>query len=524
MQQSLYRKWRPQTFDSLKGQTVIRDTLVYALKNNKLSQAYLFCGPRGTGKTTTARLIAKYVNCTADGDKPCNTCVACTSITDGSNFDILEVDAASNRGIDEIRQLRDSVRFAPTQAKYKVYIIDEVHMLTREAFNALLKTLEEPPAHALFILATTESHKIPATIISRCQRYDFRLPDKNTLTEHLMYIAKEEKANLAPDAAALIARLAEGSFRDALSLLEQILSLDKKAFTLSDVEAFFGYVPQEHVEQTLAAILRGDLPAAHAAVDTALAQGADLRAFCDRLLQVSQDALESLLMTNETVSAALFATIKQAGLKKLVRWIDLLIDAMQQSKQSPIARLPLDVAIVKANEEALAAPQIVMAPAPVAPPITVTTTVAVAEKQTAPEPLVMTVTASEPVANQPEEMPVVETVSVPVAVALPSAIDPAEWQRVLDALKVETPSLVTSLSYARVMGIESDVVKIAVKYKMHADKLNQVKNRAVIEAVTHQILQAPLKIDAYVDKDLVIDDDEEGDDDDLSSVFEFEEA
>ncbi len=523
MQQSLYRKWRPQTFDSLKGQTVIRDTLVYALKNNKLSQAYLFCGPRGTGKTTTARLIAKFVNCAAEGDRPCNVCATCTSITDGANFDVIEVDAASNRGIDEIRQLRDSVRFAPTQTKYKVYIIDEVHMLTREAFNALLKTLEEPPSHALFILATTESHKIPATIISRCQRFDFRLPDKETLAEHLMYVAKEEKVKLAPEAAALVARLAEGSFRDALSLLEQILSLGKDSYVLADVEAFFGYVPQEHIEQTLSAVLKGDLPAAHGAVDAALAQGSDLRAFCDRLLQVSQDALESLLMGTQSVSPDMLAVVKAAGLKKLVKWTDLLIDAIQQAKQSPIARLPLDIAIVKLNEDAITLPTPASTSIPA--PTVVTTQVIVTEKQAAPEPASQPASDFVPAPAASDEIPpVVETVAVPVAVALPDVIEPAEWQRVIDALKAETPSLVTSLSYARVTGIESDVVKIAVKYKMHADKINQVKNRAVIEAVATQILQAPLKIDAYVDKDLVVDDDESSDDDDLSSVFEFEEA
>lgn len=519
MQQSLYRKWRPQTFDSLKGQTVIRDTLLYALQNNKISQAYLFCGPRGTGKTTTARLIAKFVNCGIEkGDKPCNVCATCTSITDGANFDVIEVDAASNRGIDEIRQLRDSVRFTPTQAKYKVYIIDEVHMLTREAFNALLKTLEEPPAHALFILATTESHKIPATIISRCQRFDFRLPDKATLADHLVYVAKEEKVKLAPDAAALVARLAEGSFRDALSLLEQVLSHGQDTYALADVEAFFGYVPQEHIEQTLSAVLSGNLTAAHAAVDTALAQGADLRAFCDRLLQVSQDALESLLMGADAVSADMLAVVKAAGLKKLVRWIDLLIDAAQQSKQSPIARLPLDVAMVKLNEDGIVSPPVVTVSAPMAVPVA----------PIAPEPALVP-DAALPVTEiisvaAIEEMPVHETVSVPVAVALPSAIEPAEWQKVIDALKEETPSLVTSLAHARVMGIESDVLKIAVKYKMHAEKINQVKNLAVIEAVAHQILQAPLKIEAYVDKDLAMDDDDDGDNDDLSSVFEFEES
>lgn len=520
---SLYRKWRPQTFQDLKGQDVIRDTIFYALTSGQMSQAYLFCGPRGTGKTSTARLIAKFVNCQAEGDaKPCNACAACTSIAEGSNFDILEVDAASNRGIDEIRQLRDSVRFAPTQAKYKVFIIDEVHMLTREAFNALLKTLEEPPSHALFILATTEAHKIPPTIISRCQRYDFRLATLDTLTSHLLRVAEAEGMKLTPDAARFVARLGDGSFRDSLSILDQLRTAGKDEYTLEVVEAIFGYIPQEQMAGCLAAVLTGNTAQAHASVDAALARGADLKAFGDQLLSMSQLVLESLVVGDSAGALqSVVAAAKQAGVAVLVRWIELLLEALQQMKQSPIPRLPLDVAMVKlsAGTPAPAVQPVVVRQSVAAPVPTPVVPAAIRPEAT---PVVAQVAESKPevmseseVAASPEG-----TVTVPVAEFIGSTIEKEDWMRVLAALKEETPSLVTSLSHAQVLGCQDDVVRVAVKFKMHADKINQVKNRQAIEQALHQVLQSPLKIEAQVVKDLVMEEEEAVD---LSEVFDFAE-
>lgn len=507
---SLYRKWRPQTFEALKGQDVIRDTLRYALTHNQISQAYLFCGPRGTGKTTTARLIAKLVNCVTEAeDKPCNTCASCLSITDGANLDIIEVDAASNRGIDEIRQLRDSVRFTPTQARYKVFIIDEVHMLTREAFNALLKTLEEPPSHVLFILATTEAHKIPATIISRCQRYDFRLATLDGLTTHLMYVAQQEGMKLAPDAARFIARLGDGSFRDSLSLLDQIRAANHPEFTLEVVEEMFGYIPVEQMAECLTAVLSGDLAKAHANVDAALARGADLRAFCDQLLTLSQQCLEALVLQEfKALPSALGTAAQGAGLARVVQWLELLLEAIRESKLSPIPRLPLDVAITKLSVASSASRAVhqpiteVRAPAPT--------------KMTAGPAIIA------PPARELDDtivVPMQETVSVPVMIAVPHVVEAQDWQRVLEGLKREAPSLVTSLSGARVTGVENGTMNVAMRYKMHADKVNQVKNKMKIEVVLQEVFQVPLKIEAVVVKDMSTEDDSV----DVASVFEFEE-
>ena len=214
--QVFYRKWRPQTLTEVVGQELVTKTLLNALSSGRVSHAYLFCGPRGTGKTSTGRILAKAVNCLTNGKgEPCNTCPICQAITEGGALDVIEIDAASNRGIDEIRDLREKVNYAPNQARYKVYIIDEVHMLTKEASNALLKTLEEPPPHIIFILATTESHKILTTIMSRCQRFDFRRISQVDITSTLTNICSAEHINIEPEGLRLIAKSATGSLRDA---------------------------------------------------------------------------------------------------------------------------------------------------------------------------------------------------------------------------------------------------------------------------------------------------------------------
>ncbi|MDD4860112.1 MAG: DNA polymerase III subunit gamma/tau, partial [Dehalococcoidales bacterium] len=222
--QVFYRKWRPQTLAEVVGQQAVTQTLLNALAGERVSHAYLFCGPRGTGKTSTGRILAKAINCITNEGKgePCNTCLLCQSITEGRAMDVIEVDAASNRGIDEIRDLREKVNYAPSQARHKVYIIDEVHMLTKEASNALLKTLEEPPPHVIFILATTEAHKVLPTILSRCQRFDFRRISQTDVVNKLAQVCQTEGIKIEPQSLNLIARTSTGSLRDAENLLQQL--------------------------------------------------------------------------------------------------------------------------------------------------------------------------------------------------------------------------------------------------------------------------------------------------------------
>ena len=276
--QSLYRKWRSQTFDDLVGQEPIIRTLKNALKSDKIKHAYLFTGPRGTGKTTTARLLAKTVNCSNPKDgEPCNECLQCREITAGNSFNVIEIDAASNRGIDNIRDLREKVMMPPSTGKYKVYVLDEAHMLTTEAFNALLKTLEEPPPYAIFVLATTDVHKMLPTVLSRCQRFDFKRISTRQIVEHLLYISGQENIKLERSAAELIARTAAGGMRDALSLLDQAIAYAGEEISLAQVQAMLGVADPRAISRFITCIAEFNGSSVLHLIHELSEAGADLR-------------------------------------------------------------------------------------------------------------------------------------------------------------------------------------------------------------------------------------------------------
>src|SRR6266487_4300810 len=259
--QSLYRKWRSQTFSDMVGQEPVIRTLKNALRDGKLAHAYLFTGPRGTGKTSIARLLAKTINCPdAKNGEPCNICEQCREITAGNSFNVIEIDAASNRGIDSIRDLREKVMMPPSTGKYKVYVLDEAHMLTTEAFNALLKTLEEPPSYAIFVLATTDVHKMLPTVLSRCQRFDFKRITTRQIVEHLNFVAGQEHIQLERAAAELIARAAAGGMRDALSLLDQAIAYCGEDIALAQVQAMLGVADPRFISRLITYVATLDCP------------------------------------------------------------------------------------------------------------------------------------------------------------------------------------------------------------------------------------------------------------------------
>ena len=304
-QQVLYRVWRPQDFDELVGQEHIRRTLENEVLHDRISHAYLFAGPKGTGKTSAARILAKSLNC-ADrhGARPCGVCESCRTITSGNSMDVLEIDGASNRGIDEMRDIKEKINFVPALGKYRVYIVDEAHMLTPEAFNALLKTLEEQPEHVIFILATTDAQKMPQTVLSRCQRFDFRKLSYNVIKTRLEEILAGLGRQAAPEALALIIRQADGSLRDAISLLDQCLSFSLETLTVDDAGEILGMVRQEALDSLLSAIITGDAVSLFTGLESLFNQGVDpvqllkeFAGYCRDLLLMALCGPETALVT-----------------------------------------------------------------------------------------------------------------------------------------------------------------------------------------------------------------------------------
>ncbi len=353
--QALYRKWRPMTFDDVVGQSQVADTLKGSVKNSRVAHAYLFCGTRGTGKTSTAKIFSRAVNCENNIDgEPCNECETCKGILNGSILDVYEMDAASNRGVENIREIRDEVIYTPVGCKYKVYIIDEVHMLTAEAFNALLKTLEEPPSHAIFILATTEPHKIPATVLSRCQRFDFKRIGIDDISKRIRKIAEAEGILVTPDGAELIAELGDGSMRDAISFLDRCAAFGEE-LTTAKISEITGVVGTKQIFEIAAAVAEDNAKSALCCAGEILKTGKEPQNLLENMIQhfrnlmickAAGDAAELLEKTEE--AAARYS--KQAegfSVERLLYSIKVLGEYLSQAKWMTNPKIAAEMAVVK---------------------------------------------------------------------------------------------------------------------------------------------------------------------------------
>ncbi len=487
---SLYRKYRPQSFANLVGQDHIRTTLMNALKNGKVNHAYLFTGPRGTGKTSTARLVAKAVNCLNLKDaEPCEECDICREITDGRLIDLIEIDAASNRGIDEIRDLREKINFSPTRAKNKVYIIDEVHMLTKEAFNALLKTLEEPPAHVYFILATTEVHKIPETILSRCQRFDFKRIELETLIARLQFIAEQEKIEAEPEALDAIARAAQGGLRDAIGLLEQ-LSVGGK-LTFEHVREVLGISGKASLEKLYAFLQSGDVQHGIEEITSLYNEGYDLTQFSKDFLELLRQKMLEQVKGENT-----------AEIGKVLAWIEHFQQAYDGVKYATIPQLPLEVAVVQSclpstpatpenssgedrrhGSLQLHQPQQTAiqkgAPSATAP-----------RKNAGIEASAAMETSSNGIVDRSHQ-------TLQKTALLSLEVLQKQWPNVVKAIKNVTAK--RTLTTGKLQSFEGKTVHIVFSTQFHAAKMNEFVNRLAVEEALFTVFQVPLKVVTEVD-------------------------
>ncbi len=486
----LYRKYRPQKFADIVGQEHVTKTLSNALASLKFGHAYLFAGPKGSGKTTIARIMAKALNCTGrrlakDSFEPCNRCLSCKEIMAGKSLDLIEIDAASNRGIDEIRELREKIRFAPTSSQFKIYIIDEVHMLTKEAFNALLKTLEEPPKHAIFIMATTEPQKILPTILSRVQRFDFHKATLEEISKLLERVTRNEGIKINEDALKLIGQLAFGSYRDALSIMEQISSLRQTAasrVTLEQVQEILGLAQEKTVFDFIELLSRKDRQKAFRLIDRLYYQGIDLENFTIKLIEVlrkiallkiGEDQLFDLTREQQVQVKVLS---QKFSIEELMGYIAKFTDSIHKIKSAHLPALPLEMVVYEITQSSNKTDE---------------------GRGDAPSEVAVSRTKFETrLARVPESEGRPE--------ADKSSFSKNLWPQIIQEARTHNHSLGALLRDATIAGCQSGIVTLAFKFKFHADVVSGKKNTQMVEEIISKITGSQYKVSCVVDPALVI--------------------
>ena len=516
---ALYRKWRPGSFKDLVGQEPIARTLSNAITSGKIGHAYLFSGPRGTGKTSTAKIFAKALNCEkGPTPEPCGVCENCRKINDGSSMDVFEIDAASNRGIDEIRDLRETVKFAPADGRYKVYIIDEVHMLTSEAFNALLKTLEEPPAHVVFILATTEAHKVPATIQSRCQRYDFKRITVEEIKKRLELVTQEMQIPAEDEALSLIAVQADGGMRDALSILDQCSALSEGSVTAERVQQILGLVGHEWIWKMTAAIAGRDGQQVLRIIAELMRDGKDLKQILAELslhlrsVMVYQAAgtVENMDLYSEP-DQILQEQARLFEQERLMRMIQRLHEAMNELKWSPQPRITVEVALLSlCRPEAAPAANVPAAQAGRQEDARIAQLEAKLAQVTAALASAPASTAVGAVRPQPARAAAAQpAVSVPSAAPAPSMPVPQEltaegsqlWQSLLQTLKErkKTPVL-ACVEKGEFRGMNGTQFFLVFKSSFLKSRTERADYRELLESILAEITGKTLQVICTLEK------------------------
>lgn len=549
---ALYRQWRPQDFDALVGQKAVKTTLKNALASGKIAHAYLFSGPRGTGKTSMARILAKALNCEQGPTaEPCGQCSNCQRIVQGTSLDVIEIDAASNTSVDNIRDLREQVAFTPAESRYKVYIIDEVHMLSTGAFNALLKTLEEPPAHAVFILATTDPQKVPATIQSRCQRFEFRRVTVDEIAEHLAMVAAGSGIEADADALRLIAIQAEGGMRDALSLLDQCGVMAKRV-TVATVREVLGIVGREALHELTGAIGRRQLPQALATLNLLLEQGKDVKQVLTELIEYLRALVlylavpdyEEIYLTDTKEALAELAPL--FGRDRLLAAEERLHSAIQELRGSMRPRITaelclLDLCRVEGSTLAALSARIEQLERQLAGGVMPVYQQAPINAQPAPAVAVQQPTAQEelvqqPIAQQapvPEQMqaakaapakkPAVKAQPQPAADTLAAAVNAAPkpksakvqqteeyagdfaagedfWKQALEIMKAEKKnSMVSCAKNGRVFSFANNILQVAFKAPFLADRMNKDDYRGAFEEVLLRLARREIRLEAVIE-------------------------
>jgi len=508
MSQVFYRKWRSQTLGDVIGQESVTQTLLNALNSGRISHAYLFCGPRGTGKTSTGRILAKAVNCMTTGGKgePCNTCEMCRAITEGRAMDVIEIDAASNTGVDDIRSLREKVNYAPNQARYKVYIIDEFHMLSGSASNALLKTLEEPPPHVIFILATTEVHKILPTIMSRCQRFDFHRISQTAIMKRMTEVCKMENITISQESLRLIARSATGSMRDAWNLLEQLSIYYGSDISFQQVQDLLGITGDARVRELIKHIVADNVSAAVATINSVNNDGLDLRNFKRELVEylrclllVKTGSENAVDLTGEDLNE-LKQLAEHASLPKVLKALKLFSQVEIGTENNSTITLELAIvdSVIKTEEEtARPSVQIETQPKPTpraVPPKT-------AQVQSQPQNIQPEIKKTE---SKPEPAPpVVEDKHSPLEAG--SIIEKLrlEWRSVVEQAPADTKRS-HALAILRSAGVkpvlfENDTLTLSFRHSLYKEKLEEIENHRVVEKIISNYLGHTCKVQCVLE-------------------------